>query len=250
MSTHAPVPPAPADSSGALPSGTGPSAAPGAFPTAAPGAFPSAAPGAATSGWQGGSRPAPRSGTAVTALVVGLLALLGCLVPVLNLGSVGLGLAAVVLGLVALRRLVPPTTGRGMAIAGIVTGAIGLVVAAAMWVVLVALGASVDEGDLESFAEDLSVGAAASYDCATLGDEAVGVSATEAAAGDPTLLAVTEAVVVEDHRTALTLPTDGEEALVLSCRGTATWSDGTTTPVLTELTIDTDGGLYAAYTQE
>ncbi|WP_164983913.1 hypothetical protein [Cellulomonas endophytica] len=245
---HAPVPPAPGTAAGHA---AGPATP--AYATAAPGYAPTGA--GAAPVWAGPvgpglGAPAPRrSGLAVAALVLGLLALLGCLVPVLNVGSVGLGLAALVVGVLAIRRLVPGVTGKGMAVAGIVTGVVGALVAAAMWIALVALGSAVEDGALEDLSVDLGTSlAASSYDCGSLGTEAVSVS-EQVAVDQPLLLSVTDAVVVEDHRSDFVTPTEGE-TLVLACSGTASWSDGSESGVTTELTVDAEGELFVAYQQQ
>ncbi len=83
--------------------------------------------------------PAQRlgSGLAVTALVLGIIALVTSWTVI---GGVVLGLAALIFGIVALRKVKARTgTGKGMAIAGIVTGVLG----AAIAVVIVAVGVSI-----------------------------------------------------------------------------------------------------------
>ena len=52
------------------------------------------------------------------------------------------------------------------------------------------------------------------------------------------LVEVQDSTSVEDHRTDHVTPGVAEESLVLSCQGTATWDDGTESPVLTDLYID------------
>ncbi|MBQ1443775.1 MAG: DUF4190 domain-containing protein [Renibacterium sp.] len=68
----------------------------------------------------------PGSGLAITALVLGVVALLLAALPFVSLIALLLGTAAVVLGIVALARR---TAGKGMAITGIVTGSVGLLIA-------------------------------------------------------------------------------------------------------------------------
>lgn len=78
----------------------------------------------------------PSSGLAITALVLGVLGLLGSW---FVLGA-GLGIIAIIIGAVALARINRGTaSGRGMAITGIVLGVISILVAAAV----IALGVSV-----------------------------------------------------------------------------------------------------------
>jgi hypothetical protein len=88
-------------------------------------------------------QPQPRSGSgmAITALVLGILALVTCWTVI---GGVLLGLGAIVVGLIALIRIKQGRAGgRGMAIGGIVTGAIGLLVA----IVVIILGVSIINSD-------------------------------------------------------------------------------------------------------
>ena len=81
------------------------------------------------------------SGMAITALVLGVLALLTCWTVV---GGIFLGLVAIILGLIALSRIKQGRAGgRAMAIIGIITGALGLIIA----VGLIALGASLLNSD-------------------------------------------------------------------------------------------------------
>jgi hypothetical protein len=78
-------------------------------------------------GYPGYPRP-ERAGMAITALVLGIAALVLCWTAV---GGLLLGLLAVVFGIVALRRARRGQAGgSGRAIAGLVTGAIGLVLGA------------------------------------------------------------------------------------------------------------------------
>ncbi len=85
------------------------------------------------------NEPADRggSGMAITALVVGIVALLGSWTVV---GGILLGLAAVIVGLIALVKIKQGRAGgKVMAIIGIVAGALGLVIG----VGLIAIGASI-----------------------------------------------------------------------------------------------------------
>jgi hypothetical protein len=80
----------------------------------------------------GSSRPVRRSGIAVAALVLGVLAI--PLALTVYLGVIA-GLIGLLLGLIGVIRTRPGrATGRGMAIAGAVTGLIGLVMAIALGV--------------------------------------------------------------------------------------------------------------------
>ena len=85
----------------------------------------------------GETQPRPGSGMAITALVLGVLALLTCWTVV---GGILLGLVAVVLGIVALSKIKRGrASGKPMAIIGIITGALALLAAVA----LIAVGASI-----------------------------------------------------------------------------------------------------------
>jgi hypothetical protein len=86
--------------------------------------------------YQQGPPPKRGKGLAISALVLGILALL---LSWTVLGGILFGLIAVVLGLVASSKAKKGRAGgRGMAIAGIVLGVVGIVIAGA----LIALGAS------------------------------------------------------------------------------------------------------------
>lgn len=80
-------------------------------------------------------------GLAVAALVLGIVAAAGCLVPVLNVGSIVLAVVGLVLGLVALVRR---ADGKGLSIAGVALSAAAIVVAI---VVNVAAGAALTAVD-------------------------------------------------------------------------------------------------------
>lgn len=77
-------------------------------------------------GFAPASGPRPSAGLAIASLVLGILALLVSLVPVLNLGGMFLAFIGGVLGVVALLR---GHGGRGMAIAGVVLAALALIIA-------------------------------------------------------------------------------------------------------------------------
>lgn len=78
------------------------------------------------------SAPAPqqpvKKGFAIAAMVLGILAILGCLIPVLNIGSILLAVVAIVLGIVAVVQAKKPDRGgKGMAIAGIVLSVLAII---------------------------------------------------------------------------------------------------------------------------
>jgi hypothetical protein len=94
--------------------------------------------GYASSGPNWGTAPAPSTGLATTALVLGIVSL--PLLIFLGLGGL-LGIAAIVVGIVALRRVKRGEAGgRGLAIGGIATGAVSVVLGVLIVVALVAFG--------------------------------------------------------------------------------------------------------------
>ena len=69
-----------------------------------------------------------KKGLAVASLVLGILAAVGCLIPVLNIGSIILAIIALVLGVVALVQAKRPGRGgKGLAIAGIILSVVAIV---------------------------------------------------------------------------------------------------------------------------
>lgn len=87
---------------------------------------PSQEPGA---GWSGSGMPgvaAPRNGFGITALVLGILAIVLCWSAI---GGIVLGALAIIFAILGMRRASQGVaTNRGMSIAGLVTGIIGLIV--------------------------------------------------------------------------------------------------------------------------
>ncbi|HEU5126965.1 MAG TPA: DUF4190 domain-containing protein [Glycomyces sp.] len=79
--------------------------------------------------------PEPRRGNgfAITALVLGIIALVLAFIPVVNLISFVLAIAAIVFGIVGLVASGKRHTGKGMSITGIVLGVITLAVAILMY---------------------------------------------------------------------------------------------------------------------
>jgi hypothetical protein len=234
--------------------------------------------------------PAPprRNGLALTAFVVGLVSILVCLIPLVNVLSVLGGLVAVVVAIVALRRLTPGVTGKGFAIAGLVLGAISAVVAALMLVGLAVAAQSFDSEEFEQLLEEVEAAEEAGVagdgpqalptgapddapaqeevsleagtdgvvredfsgvTCDVLAEEAVLVSQS-LDDGEADLVKIRESAVVEDHRADYLPPAGAEESLLLSCRGTAAWTDLSESAVLTQLTIDADGEVFVAYISE
>jgi len=69
-----------------------------------------------------------KKGLAVAALVLGIIAILGCLIPVLNVVSIVLALLAIVLGAVAMRAARKGRAGgKGMALAGIILSVLAII---------------------------------------------------------------------------------------------------------------------------
>lgn len=127
----------------------------------------------------------PRNGLAVAALVLGIVAALGCLVPVLNIGSIVLAVVGLVLGLVS---LVKRRAGKGMAIAGIVLSVVAIVTAIIVNVAAAAVVSGVDQavtdtenGYSAADADDQSAAAAALAPGtpATIGDYTVAVTSVQ-----------------------------------------------------------------------
>lgn len=132
-----PIPPPPPESARPNPyasvEGTAPAASPyGAAPTAGtPGAPPpyGAVPGA----------PAPATpgkGMAITALILGIVALLGVAIPILNVFSLIMAIVGLVLGIIALRKY---TTSKGLPVSAVIISAIATLLAL-VFVVLYTIG--------------------------------------------------------------------------------------------------------------
>lgn len=79
-----------------------------------------------------------KKGLAVAALVLGILAIVGCLVPLLNIGSIALGLVGLVLGIVAMAKADRPGNGgKKMAVAGTVLSVLAIIGAVVINVVVI-----------------------------------------------------------------------------------------------------------------
>ncbi|GAA1450506.1 DUF4190 domain-containing protein [Nesterenkonia lacusekhoensis] len=92
----------------------------------------------------GGYAPAPeppKKGIGITAMVLGIVALVFAFIPVIGLLSLALGPVAVVLGVIALVK----RRGRGQGIAGVITGAFGFIVSLAGVVLFGAFMSAMDE---------------------------------------------------------------------------------------------------------
>lgn len=84
----------------------------------------------------------------------------------------------------------------------------------------------------------------ADWSCQDVATEAVRISEEKDAA--LVLTAVSGLEIVEDNRESLVQPDSGE-AVALSCEGTGTWNDMPDTPVLVELTVDSNGDEWVGY---
>jgi hypothetical protein len=77
-------------------------------------------------GWSGGGVVAPRNGFGITALVLGILAVVFCWTAI---GGIVLGVLAIIFGILGINRANQGiASGKGMPIAGLVTGIVGLVI--------------------------------------------------------------------------------------------------------------------------
>ncbi|RIJ44966.1 DUF4190 domain-containing protein, partial [Clavibacter lycopersici] len=123
----APADTAAAPGSGYAPHGSGPGYAPGGY------APPMPAPPSAT-----GQPPRPRGskGLAIASLVVGIVTVVGALIPFLNYVVFVPAVAAVVLGIVSLARRMD---GKPLAVTGIVLGAVGFVLSVVLAIVYTVL---------------------------------------------------------------------------------------------------------------
>jgi hypothetical protein len=124
---------------------TGPPQYPAGYPGQAPG-YPGQQgqypPGQYPPGYPGAPQqrpPSERKGLAITSLVLGIVAVLGCWIPFLNIGSVVLGLAGLVLGIVALVQASKGAAGgQVMAIIGAALSTLAIIVAIVVNVFFVA----------------------------------------------------------------------------------------------------------------
>ncbi|WP_051325358.1 DUF4190 domain-containing protein [Glycomyces tenuis] len=104
--------------------------------------------------------PKRGNGFAVTALVLGIIALVLAFIPVVNLISFALGVIAIIFGIVGLVTGRKRHAGRGMSLTGIILGVLALAVAVLMYVLVFD---AVDDkckeeghsGDLQECVEDL-----------------------------------------------------------------------------------------------
>jgi hypothetical protein len=117
---------------------------------------------------QGGYYQQPQqrgSGMAITALILGIIALLSCWTII---GGIVFGLVAIVLGFVASRRAKRGEAGgRGMAITGIVLGLLGLVLSVVIVAVIGAFWNSASVADYRECLNDAGGDQEAIADCET-----------------------------------------------------------------------------------
>lgn len=85
----------------------------------------------------------PSNGFGVTALVLGILAVLGCWIPYLNVFSILLGIGALIFGFMGIRKSHLP---KGAAIAGLVTGGFAFLVASFIMLSIIISLASIPYG--------------------------------------------------------------------------------------------------------
>jgi hypothetical protein len=109
--------------------------------------------------------PKRGSGMAITALILGIIALLSCWTII---GGILFGLIAIVLGFIASRRAKRGEAGgRGMAITGIVLGALGLVLSVVIVAVIGAFWNSASFSDYRECLSDAGSDQEAIADCET-----------------------------------------------------------------------------------
>ena len=99
--------------------------------------------------------PRPGKGLAITALVLGILAVLGSVIPLFNVVAILCGLVAVILGIVAAVKASKGTAGgMGFGIAGIICGVLGIIVAIAINVFTIDLvNEAVENGNFNNINE-------------------------------------------------------------------------------------------------
>lgn len=105
-------------------------------------------------GYQGGYAAPQSNGLAIAALILGIIALLGSLVPIVGWFMWPFALAAIGLGLAGMSRAGKiDGTGKGMALGGLITGVLA-VVAAIAWTVILVVAADDVDNDINSDPSD------------------------------------------------------------------------------------------------
>jgi len=89
----------------------------------------------------------------------------------------------------------------------------------------------------------VATAAPAAMTCAQLGVEAARVSK----GGTPELLTVRAPTMVKDNRATYTKKAGAKAALLMTCKGTGVWSDGTNTALTLQLTVDAKGNQFVVY---
>lgn len=152
-----------------------------------------------------GYEPKPSAGLSIAAMVLGILAILGSLIPLLNLFSMLLALIGGVLGIVSLVRRMG---GKGMAIAGVILSALALIGAI---IANLALGAALDSAadDLATAADSAAAPAAPAADPVASAPQLGGPSENPfadapAEAPAPAQLAVGQAARTGDYTVTIT----------------------------------------------
>jgi type II secretory pathway pseudopilin PulG len=81
----------------------------------------------------------------------------------------------------------------------------------------------------------------ASLSCQQVAADAVALSKQQATADQIPLVGMTGAVIVDDRRSTVRLPSPGAKAFVMSCRGTGEWMDGQSSNVTVQVYVTSDG---------
>lgn len=147
----------------------------------------------------------PKKGLAVAALVLGIVAIVGCWIPILNIGSIVIGLVGLVLGIVGIVQAVKGTAGgKVMAIVGAGLSALAIIFAI---VVNSATVAAVDDALEEAGGEISASTAPAESTVAEPSDEA---TPTEEVSEAPTVGTIDSPAAIGDG-TVWTIAQGGDE---------------------------------------
>ena len=84
-------------------------------------------------------QPNPGHGAGIASMVLGIIGVLGCLIPIVQWFTALLSLIAIILAAVSMKKT-PAGAGKGMAVTGLVCGIIGLVVGASTLLCIGCLG--------------------------------------------------------------------------------------------------------------